>query len=56
MDLKGREGDFQFRLRKGSLAARSREMRGNMPEGSWYSTESSVSGWIAEWTDDATDQ
>ena len=42
MDRKGLEGDFQLRLRRGSLDARSREIKGNIPEGSWYSTRRNV--------------
>lgn len=38
MDRRGREGEFQCKLRNGSLSCNSVENNGNIPEGSLYST------------------
>lgn len=38
MDRKGREGEFQCKLRNGSLCCNSLENNGKIPEGSLYST------------------
>lgn len=38
MDRRGREGEFQCKLRNGSLCCNSLENNGKIPEGSLYST------------------
>ena len=38
MDLSGRVGAFQCKLRSGNRAAKSSCINGKTPEGSWYST------------------